>query len=156
MPVRIIVFLKMTGFMYSKLKSKRKGGKTMPIAEVKIGDIVTAIQKTGKYIGEVTEDRNNAYLVRILAVLKHPMQGDLHNPKQVDVTMFHQRRALAFREQTNVPKNMVKPHEGEIPEYQESLKIAVATMKETLAETENDFNRLSIQLLEELEKDYFR
>ena len=88
--------------------------------------------KTGKYIGEVTEDRNNAYLVRILAVLKHPMQGDLHNPKQTDVAMFHQRRALAYREQTNVPKNMVKPYEGEIPEYQASLKEAVTTMKETL------------------------
>lgn len=128
----------------------------MPIAEVKIGDIVTAIQKTGKYIGEITEDRNSAYLVRILAVLKHPMQGDLHNPKQVDVSMFHQRRALAYREQTNVPKNMVRPYEGEIPEYQESLKKAVATMKETLTETENDFTHLSLQLLHELEKDYFR
>ena len=128
----------------------------MPIAEVKIGDIVTAINKTGKYIGEVTEDRNNAYLVRILAVLKHPMQGDLHNPKQTDVTMFHQRRALSFREQTNVPKNMVKPYEGEIPEYQASLKEAVATMKETLLEIDNEFNRLSLQQLEELEKDYFK
>ena len=39
------------------------------------------------------------------------MQGDLHNPKQADVTMFRQRRALSFREQTNVPKNMVKPYE---------------------------------------------
>ena len=29
----------------------------MPIVEVKIGQIVTAINKTGKYIGEVTEDR---------------------------------------------------------------------------------------------------
>ena len=93
--------------MYDKNRSKQKGGKAMPVAEVKIGDIVTAINKTGKYIGEVTEDRNNAYLVRILAVLKHPMQGDLHNPKQTDVAMFHQRRALAYREQTNVPKNMV-------------------------------------------------
>ena len=108
--------------MYDKNRSKQKGGKAMPVAEVKIGDIVTAINKTGKYIGEVTEDRNNAYLVRILAVLKHPMQGDLHNPKQTDVAMFHQRRALAYREQTNVPKNMVKPYEGEIPDYQSSSK----------------------------------
>ncbi len=142
--------------MYSKTKAKQKGGKSMPMAEVKIGEIVTAINKTGKYIGEVTEDRNNAYLVRILAVLKHPMQGDLHNPKQADVAMFHQRRALSFREQTNVPKNMVKPYDGEIPEYQASLKEAVTTMKETLMEIDNEFNRLSLQQLEELEKDYFK
>ena len=142
--------------MYHKNRSKQKGGKAMPVAEVKIGDIVTAINKTGKYIGEVTEDRNNAYLVRILAVLKHPMQGDLHNPKQTDVAMFHQRRALAYREQTNVPKNMVKPYEGEIPEYQSSLKEAVTTMKETLSETDNEFNSFSLQHLEQLEIDYFK
>jgi kinase-associated protein B len=142
--------------MYDKNRSKQKGGKAMPVAEVKIGDIVTAINKTGKYIGEVTEDRNNAYLVRILAVLKHPMQGDLHNPKQTDVAMFHQRRALAYREQTNVPKNMVKPYEGEIPDYQSSLKEAVITMKETLSETDNDFNSLSLKHLEQLEIDYFK
>ncbi|USK59342.1 kinase-associated lipoprotein B [Peribacillus asahii] len=128
----------------------------MPVVEVKIGEIVTAINKTGKYIGEVTEDRGNAYLVRILAVLKHPMQGDLHNPKQTEVTMFHQRRALAYREQTNVPKNMVKPYEGEIPDYQTSLREAVTTMKEALAKEETDFNKLSLQQLEELEADYFK
>ncbi|MFJ8246070.1 kinase-associated lipoprotein B [Peribacillus asahii] len=128
----------------------------MPVVEVKIGEIVTAINKTGKYIGEVTEDRGNAYLVRILAVLKHPMQGDLHNPRQTEVTMFHQRRALAYREQTNVPKNMVKPYEGEIPDYQTSLREAVTTMKEALAKEETDFNKLSLQQLEELEADYFK
>ncbi|USK69755.1 kinase-associated lipoprotein B [Peribacillus asahii] len=128
----------------------------MPVVEVKIGEIVTAINKTGKYIGEITEDRGNAYLVRILAVLKHPMQGDLHNPRQTEVTMFHQRRALAYREQTNVPKNMVKPYEGEIPDYQASLREAVTTMKEALAKEETDFNKLSLQQLEELEADYFK
>ncbi|MFB5284443.1 kinase-associated lipoprotein B [Peribacillus sp. Hz7] len=128
----------------------------MPVVEVKIGEIVTAINKTGKYIGEITEDRGNAYLVRILAVLKHPMQGDLHNPRQTEVTMFHQRRALAYREQTNVPKNMVKPYEGEIPDYQASLREAVTTMKEALTKEETDFNKLSLQQLEELEADYFK
>lgn len=128
----------------------------MPVVEVQIGDIVTAINKTGKYIGVVTEDRSSAYLVRILAVLKHPMQGDLHNPKQTEVTIFHQRRALAYREQTNVPKNMVKPYEGEIPDYQESLKKAVTKMKEALAEEDKEFNKLSLKQLEELEADYFQ
>jgi kinase-associated protein B len=142
--------------MYDKNSSKQKGGKSMPAADVKIGDIVTAINKTGKYIGEVTEDRNTAYLVRILAVLKHPMQGDLHNPKQTNVAMFHQRRALAYREQTNVPKNMVKPYEGETPDYHSSLKEAVSKMKETLSETDSEFNTLSLQHLEQLEMDYFK
>ncbi|TKJ07484.1 kinase, partial [Bacillus cereus] len=47
-----------------------------------IGEIVTGIYKTGKYIGEVTNSRPGSYVVKVLAVLKHPVQGDLHNVKQ--------------------------------------------------------------------------
>lgn len=122
----------------------------------KVGDKVTAIYKTGKYIGEITDIRREAYLVRVLAVAKHPMQGDLHNPKQTDVTMFHQRRALAFREQANVPKNMVRHYEDEIPEYKASLKESVDKMKLTLAEDNKEWNQKSLEMLEGLEADYFK
>ncbi|MEV5113323.1 kinase-associated lipoprotein B [Peribacillus frigoritolerans] len=124
--------------------------------DFKIGDKVTAIYKTGKYIGEVTDIRPAAYLVKVLAVLKHPMQGDLHNPKQTEVSMFHQRRALAFREQTNVPKNMVRTFDEEIPEYKESLREAVDKMKSTLSEAQTEWNDKSLQLLEDLAADYFK
>ncbi|KWW12556.1 MULTISPECIES: kinase-associated lipoprotein B [Peribacillus] len=124
--------------------------------DFKIGDKVTAIYKTGKYIGEVTDIRPAAYLVKVLAVMKHPMQGDLHNPKQTEVSMFHQRRALAFREQTNVPKNMVRVFDGEIPEYRESLNEAVAKMKQTLSEDDTEWNEKSLRLLEDLAVDYFK
>ncbi|MBT2666433.1 kinase-associated lipoprotein B [Bacillus sp. ISL-4] len=124
--------------------------------DFKIGDKVTAIYKTGKYIGEVTDIRPAAYLVKVLAVLKHPMQGDLHNPKQTEVSMFHQRRALAFREQTNVPKNMVRNFDEEIPEYKESLREAVEKMKSTLSEVQTEWNDKSLQLLEDLAADYFK
>lgn len=124
--------------------------------DFKIGDKVTAIYKTGKYIGEVTDIRPAAYLVKVLAVLKHPMQGDLHNPKQTEVSMFHQRRALAYREQTNVPKNMVRNFDEEIPEYKESLREAVEKMKSTLSEAQTEWNDKSLQLLEDLAADYFK
>ncbi|MDW7614262.1 kinase-associated lipoprotein B [Peribacillus simplex] len=124
--------------------------------DFKIGDKVTAIYKTGKYIGEITDIRPAAYLVKVLAVIKHPMQGDLHNPKQTEVSMFHQRRALAFREQTNVPKNMVRGFEEEIPEYKESLREAVEKMKYTLSEANTEWNDKSLQLLEDLAADYFK
>ncbi|MGG4265747.1 kinase-associated lipoprotein B [Peribacillus simplex] len=124
--------------------------------DFKIGDKVTAIYKTGKYIGEITDIRPAAYLVKVLAVMKHPMQGDLHNPKQTEVSMFHQRRALAFREQTNVPKNMVRGFEEEIPEYKESLREAVEKMKRTLSEGNTEWNDKSLQLLEDLAADYFK
>lgn len=123
--------------------------------ELQIGSIVTGIYKTGKYIGEITEIRPQHYLIRVLAVVKHPMQGDLHSPKDADVLIFHERRALSHREQANIPKPMVKPFEGEIPDYQESLKTAVDKMKKELAETPSNFAELSLQALESLEKDYF-
>jgi kinase-associated protein B len=124
------------------------------VSELQIGEIVTAIYKTGKYIGEITEVRPQHYLVRILAVLKHPMQGDLHNPKDADVLFFHERKALSYREQANIPYKMVKSFENEVPDYMESLKEAVAIMKKELAETSSEWAEMSLKALESLEKDY--
>jgi kinase-associated protein B len=124
------------------------------VSELQIGEVVTAIYKTGKYIGEITEVRPQHYLVRILAVLKHPMQGDLHNPKEADVLFFHERKALSFREQANIPYKMVKPFENEVPDYLESLKVAVSQMKKELAETPSEWAEMSLKALESLEKDY--
>jgi kinase-associated protein B len=126
----------------------------MDVSELQIGDSVTGIYKTGKYIGELTEVRPQHYLVRVLGVLKHPMQGDLHNPKDADVLIFHERRALAFREQANIPKQMVKKFEGEIPDYQESLKEAMTKMKKDLEEAPSEWAEMSLKALEALEKDY--
>lgn len=117
-----------------------------------IGEIVTGIYKTGKYIGEVTNSRPGSYVVKVLAVLKHPVQGDLHNVKQADVPFFHERRALAFREQTNIPEQMVKKYEGEIPEYTESLKLALETQMNSFSEDDSPFAVRSLETLEQLKK----
>ncbi|MDE3841160.1 kinase [Bacillus methanolicus] len=126
------------------------------MSELKIGDKVTAIYKTGKYIGEITDIRPRHFLVRILAVLKHPIQGDLHHPKEAEGVFFHERRALSFREQTNVPKQMVKPFADEIPDYMDSLKAAVEKMKEELLADGSAWAQRSLKNFESLEKDYFR
>ncbi|CAM3776811.1 kinase-associated lipoprotein B [Mesobacillus zeae] len=126
------------------------------MSAIQIGDSVTAIYKTGKYIGEVTDIRPEHYLVRILGVLKHPMQGDLHNPKQADVGFFHERKALSCREQTNVPKTMVKHFDGEIPDYQESLKEAVEKLKDSLKADDSEWASMSLRNIESLEQDYFK
>ena len=123
---------------------------------LKIGDKVTAIYKTGKYFGEITNIRPEHYLVRILAVERHPMQGDIHSGKVVDVPIFHERKALAYREQANIPKKMVKPYEGEIPDYEESLKIAVEKIKEELTKDESEWAKMSLKNIETLEKEYFK
>ena len=125
------------------------------LEEKKIGDVVTGIYKTGKYIGVITDIRPMHYLVQVKAVIKHPQQGDLHNPKQADVQMFHERRALAFNEQTNVPKQMVKLFDGDIPQYHLSLENAVKTMKKELEEMNTEWANLSLNRITVLEKDYF-
>ncbi len=125
------------------------------VEEKKIGDVVTGIYKTGKYIGVVTDIRQMHYLVQVKAVIKHPQQGDLHNPKQVDVQMFHERRALAFNEQTNVPKQMVKSFDGNVPDYHQSLQKAVIAMKQELEEMNTEWAKQSLNRLLVLEKEYF-
>jgi kinase-associated protein B len=124
--------------------------------EYNIGDIVTGIYKTGKYIGEITDIRPHHYLVRIKSVLKHPMQGDLHHPKQVNVPIFHERRALALNEQTNIPKAMVKRYEGHIPDYEESLRNALAEMKAELKKDDSEWAKRSLTIIKSLEKEYFK
>jgi kinase-associated protein B len=126
------------------------------MSELQIGEIVTGIYKTGKYIGEITEVRNQHYLVRVLGVAKHPMQGDLHNPKEVDVLIFHERKALSYREQANIPKQMVKPFKEEVPDYLESLRQAVDKMKTELTENATSWAEMSLKSIASLEKDYFK
>ncbi|WP_139995932.1 sporulation phosphorelay system protein KapB [Paenibacillus paridis] len=90
----------------------------------KIGDTVRAEVRSGQYIGELMELNGPRVLVKVLAVLKHPEQGDLHNPYNPDVPMFHERRALSYTEKTTVLMRDLKPFAGTIPDYGTSLRAA--------------------------------
>jgi len=91
-----------------------------------VGTLVAVRYKTGEYVGEVLEAGNGPRaLVKVLAVLKHPEQGDLHNPQNPDVPLFHERRALSYTEKTNIPYGDIAPYKGEAPSYPESLKAAL-------------------------------
>jgi len=124
--------------------------------EIKLGDMVIAHYKTGTYIGELTSISPSHCLVKILAVLKHPMQGDLHHPKEANVPLFHERKALAFREQANIPKNMVKKYTGEIPDYTQSLREAIDKMKSSLENDTSEWSAKSLKNLAVLENEYFK
>jgi len=126
------------------------------MATLQPGDIVQAHYKTGKYIGEIMEDRGHVYLVKVLAVLKHPQQGDLHNPGQTDDVFFHQRKALARNEKANISKSSLSEYEGEIPDYQDSLREALDKLKQKLSAKEDDFSDQAQQQLEDLENRYFK
>jgi kinase-associated protein B len=115
---------------------------------------VTALYKTGKYIGEAEMVKNGKVLVSVLAVLKHPKQGDLHNPNQVDVPFFHQRKALAFHEKTWAPEHTVKPYEEHVPEYAESLKASIDEMQKELEQRADDWSARSLSELSDLKIEY--
>ncbi|WP_102345042.1 kinase-associated lipoprotein B [Bacillus sp. Marseille-P3661] len=124
--------------------------------EFQLGQIVTGIYKTGKYIGEITAIKPQLYTIRVKAVLKHPQQGDLHAPKEADVLFFHERRALALNEQTNIPKTQVREYTEDVPDYTESLRIAISEQKQKLQSEKSDWANKSIEILEKLELDYFK
>src|SRR5690606_40934779 len=122
---------------------------------MQVGQIATAFNKTGKYIGEITAVNQDTYTVRCLAVLIHPRQGDLHHPNEVDVPFFHERKALAYREQANIPLKMVRPYEDEVLDYKESLKSAVQKLKDQLeAKPDDAYSVKSLQALEGVIKEY--
>ncbi|UOY90955.1 kinase-associated lipoprotein B [Ectobacillus sp. JY-23] len=121
---------------------------------MEVGTIVKGFYKTGTYIGEITAVRPQHYLVKVLAVVKHPTQGDLHSIKQVDVPLFHERRALAYREQTNIPLHMVKPYEGEVPDYKESLRLALEQQMVELQEENSPWAKRCLENLAVLQKEY--
>jgi len=121
---------------------------------VDIGDFIVTTKKTGKYIGEITQVFPDHYVFKTLAVLKHPAQGDLHHPNEGDVPFFHERKALAYGEQANIPLKTAKPYSGEIPDYTESLRTAVHGLVEKLEKEDTLYSQKSIAALKNLMKEY--
>ncbi|MEM1504450.1 kinase-associated lipoprotein B [Domibacillus sp. 8LH] len=119
-----------------------------------IGDLVTAHYKSGKYIGTITGIRPGIYTVKISSVLRHPAQGDLHNPNEADVPFFHERKALAHHEQANIPESAVHSYEGVPLEYNESLIAAVHKLETRLKDRENAFSARSLEALQSVKKEY--
>jgi kinase-associated protein B len=120
-----------------------------------VGDVVVAEYKSGRYIGRIVELSNSRKAaVEIMAVVKHPEQGDLHNPMQADVGLFHRRRALAHREIALVPLASIEPFRGPVSEYEPSLRRAVAEHKQALDHLQR-FAQRALAEMEALEKDYF-
>lgn len=116
--------------------------------------IVRVPYKTGVYIGEKIEEKNDKSLIKVREVLKHPKQGDLHNPKQVDVAMFHERKALAEFEKVWIPTAMVKEAELSGRSYNETLKQAYNAYFQELENKETSFDKKSLETLQKAAEDY--
>lgn len=123
--------------------------------DFKVGDIVRAHYNSGTYIGEILEDRGNRFLVEVLAVDKHPIQGDLHSPKQVQGIAFHERKALAYREKMNAKKPATFAYDNDVPNYAESLKEAVEKIRTTLNAEDTEYNKKALEKIKDLEEHYY-
>lgn len=121
-----------------------------------VGDTVLVEYNSGKYICEYEEDRGNFSLVKVLAVVKHPEQGDLHNPGQVDGVAFFERKALAHTERINARNRMIRPYSGDVPNYNESLEEAFKQLKSELSKEDTPFNRVSLQRLQDLKEHFYQ
>jgi len=126
--------------------------------EFQSGQLVQFRYKTGRYIGEFMEVSANSprAVIKVLAVLEHPDQGDLHHPYRTDVPIFHERRASAKHERVLVPLRDIEPYTGDVPEYRTSLLDAVRRKKEELAARRDDWSARGLELLERLEAEYER
>jgi kinase-associated protein B len=119
-----------------------------------IGDPVTAHYKSGKYTGTITGIRPGGYTVKVSSVLRHPVQGDLHNPNVADVPFFHERKALAQGEQANIAESAVHPFDGEAANYNNSLLAAVTKLEDRLKAKDDAFAIRSLQALQSVKKEY--
>ncbi|MBB6449097.1 kinase-associated protein B [Geomicrobium halophilum] len=116
--------------------------------------IVQGKYKTGVYIGEELEQKNDQTLVKVLAVLKHPLQGDLHQGFQTDVPIFHERKALAKYEKAWIPTVTIQPYEEEIPNYNESLRSAWDDEFVKMKARDDEFGKAAVKRLEMLKDRY--
>ncbi|SDI27436.1 kinase-associated lipoprotein B [Natribacillus halophilus] len=116
--------------------------------------IVQGKYKTGVYVGEELERKDDRTLIKVLAVLKHPLQGDLHQGFETEVPLFHERNALSYYEKTWVPTVTVQPYEEDIPDYKTSLRTALDNEKEKMKAREDEFGEKALNSLESLETRY--
>ncbi len=121
---------------------------------VQVGDLVTAGYKSGTYIAEVVELVPPKATIKILAVMSHPEQGDLHHPMQTDVPFFHQRKALAYQEKVMVPLAGLVLYQGEVPLYRDSLREALEEKMAALERSGTPWAKRSLEELKQLRADY--
>ncbi|MGD8189285.1 sporulation phosphorelay system protein KapB [Brevibacillus ginsengisoli] len=121
---------------------------------LQVGDLVLASNKSGVYIAEIIDLLPLKATIQTLAVVKHPLQGDLHHPYEANVSVFHQRRALSYRERFMTLLSQLEPYEGEVPEYQESLRDALDREITELGQQDGKWAELSLQQYKLLKQEY--
>lgn len=125
--------------------------------DITIGTLCMIHYKTGRYIAEFVErSQNNSSraVVKILSVVDHPQQGDLHHPYEVDVPIFHQRKASAFTEHVLLPLNSIEIYTGEVIDYQSSLANAMQRQLQELTKKDDEWSNKAREQLQLMSKEY--
>ncbi|MCS4486810.1 kinase-associated lipoprotein B [Staphylococcus americanisciuri] len=112
--------------------------------------------KTGVYVVEVVDSANEQILVKVTQVIKHPKQGDLHHPNEVEGVFFHERKALSLYEKRYTTRSKLKPFEGEQQAYTDSLQQALTKLESELRQTDTPYSHAALQCLNNLKEDYTR
>ncbi|GGI00308.1 MULTISPECIES: sporulation phosphorelay system protein KapB [Mammaliicoccus] len=112
--------------------------------------------KTGQYVVEVIEEKGDQLLVKVVAVLRHPRQGDLHNPNEVENVFFHERKALSQFEKRYTTAQFLKPYNEAAPKYVESLKTALYELEDKMEKKDNAYSEQALKCIEQLKIDYSR
>src|SRR5699024_3974084 len=126
--------------------------------DIQVGSIVETDSKSGTYIGKFIEDRGNYWLIEVNAILKHPTQGDLHNPKQAEgeAVVFHERKAPAYREHLNARKRKSKVYSGKVRSYVESLKKSFNQLKKELEARNDAYGNLALEKIADLDQSFYQ
>ncbi|MCJ1778465.1 kinase-associated lipoprotein B [Mammaliicoccus sciuri] len=112
--------------------------------------------KTGQYVVEIVEEKGDQFLVKVLAVLKHPRQGDLHSPNEVENVFFHERKALSQFEKRYTTEQFLKEYQHDVPNYTDSLKSSLAELEEKMIKRNNAYSEQALKCIEQLKIDYSR
>lgn len=106
--------------------------------------------KTGAYGVTIKEENDDQVLVQVEQVIKHPKQGDLHNPGQTEGVFFHERRALSHFEKRYATRSQLREFNVEEMTYEASLQQAITKMENDLKQQNTEFAKQALNNLENL------
>ena len=110
--------------------------------------------KTGAYGVTIKEENDDQVLVQVEQVIKHPKQGDLHNPGQTEGVFFQERRALSHFEKRYATRSQLREFNVEEMTYEASLQQAITKMENDLKQQNTEFAKQALNNLENLKNDY--
>ncbi|WP_457803295.1 kinase-associated lipoprotein B [Staphylococcus aureus] len=110
--------------------------------------------KTGSYGVTIVEENGDDVLVKVEQVIKHPKQGDLHNPTETEGVFFHERKALSHFEKRYTKRSQLRDFNVDVLRYEDSLQQAITDLETKLKVQQTKHAEMSLASLARLKEDY--